>query len=45
MSVTIADKLVWSIFELRSVMKCAMLDKMSFIPMTSSVDASVKQET
>ena len=43
-SVTIADRLVWSTFELRSVTKCAMLDKMSFTPVASSTDASVSRE-
>jgi len=43
-SVTIADRLVWSTFELRSVTKCAMLDRMSFIPVASSTDASVSGE-
>lgn len=44
-SVTVPDRLVWSIFELRSVMKCAMLDKMSFVPMASSADTLDRQET
>lgn len=43
-SVTIADKLGWSNVDLRSAMKCAMLDKMSLIPVVSSADASVRRE-